>query len=343
MNFETTGRAYNVERTIFYFVAALCVATALISAGDTYNYFVNDYGALSWVNLGLNTSVVILTILFVIGRLSVPLTLGTVVYMTMGVVFFTNFYLRETGVPTWENNYLRDIPILFVYMFALCMILSLKHIIIYNVLHITYCIFMLIGSDSNYLAENTVTIIASLLGFSYLMYWFVNRLKESVAQNDLLKEQVRFEESKALQNQIDSKDRELAYKAMIMARNAESSEQLLTDLITIKGKVDGDADDDLRRVISSVKFSSREELWNEFQLRFIEVHKDFASNLQTAFPDLSKSEIKLASLLKLDLSSKEVAQLLGNTRESVDVSRSRLRKKMGLSTGDDLLKELGKY
>ncbi len=287
----------NVERTLFYFVTALCVATVVISGGDTYNYFANDYGTLSWVNLGLNIIITVITILYVTGRASLPITLGATVYLTMGVVFFTNFYLRETGVPTWENNYLRDIPILFVYMFALCMILSFKHIIIYNVLHITYCIFMLIGSGSEYLAENTVTIIASLLGFSYLMYWFVNRLKESVAQNDQLKEQVRSEEAKALQDRIDAKDRELAYKAMIMARNAESSERLLSDLTIMKGKVVGDADGDLRRIISSVKFSSREELWNEFQLRFIEVHKDFASNLQTAFPDLSKSEIKLASLL----------------------------------------------
>ncbi|MFY0607030.1 MAG: hypothetical protein JXR10_09960 [Cyclobacteriaceae bacterium] len=332
-----------VERTLYYFVTAICVATVLISGGDTYNYFANDYGILSWVNLGLNITITLLTFLFMLGRVSLPITLGTTVYMTMGVVFFTNFYLRETGVPTWENNYLRDIPILFVYMFALCMILSLKHIIVYNAFHITYCIFMLIGSGSDYLAENTVTIIASLLGFSYLMYWFVNRLKESVAQTGQLKEQVRMEEAKALQDRLDAKDRELAYKAMMMARNSETSEKLLSDLNAIKAKVDGEVDDDIRRVISNARFSSREELWSEFQRRFIDIHKDFASNLLAAFPDLTKSEIKLASLLKLDLSSKEIAQLLGNTRESVDVSRSRLRKKMKLSTGDDLLQELGKY
>ncbi|MGV8134682.1 MAG: helix-turn-helix transcriptional regulator [Mangrovibacterium sp.] len=47
-------------------------------------------------------------------------------------------------------------------------------------------------------------------------------------------------------------------------------------------------------------------------------------------PQLSPAEKKLAAFIKLGLTSKEIASLTSNTTASIDVSRSRLRKKLEL-------------
>ena len=54
-------------------------------------------------------------------------------------------------------------------------------------------------------------------------------------------------------------------------------------------------------------------------------------------PNISPSETKLAALLKLNFSSKEISNILGISTESVKTSRSRLRKKLGLTREDNLV------
>lgn len=333
-----------VERPLFYFVTALYVLTVLISAGDTYNYFLNDYGLLKWVNLGLNIGMLVILPFFLNGLINIKVAVGIVVYGTMGVIFFTNIFFQQTSVDIWEHNYLRDIPILFVYMLPLCLVLHARHIIVYNLFYIAYCILIYAGANSSYIIENTPVIICSLLAFSYLMFFFLNRLKGAVSQNAELKERIRLEEEEALKAKISSKDRELTFQAMMLASNSETSEHLISKLNALKSDLTGSEDKKkLRQIISDIKFTEKKDIWTEFQLRFSEVHQFFFKNLLKDFPCLTQNDIKLASLLKLNLSSKEISILIGNTRESVDVSRSRLRKKMKLEKGETLSSLLNRY
>ncbi|MEM7548843.1 MAG: tetratricopeptide repeat protein [Bacteroidota bacterium] len=70
--------------------------------------------------------------------------------------------------------------------------------------------------------------------------------------------------------------------------------------------------------------------WVEFKLLFEQVNQGFFGNLRTKHPDLSIAEIRLAALLKLNLNTHEIANMLGISSESVNKSRYRLRKKLAL-------------
>jgi ligand-binding sensor domain-containing protein len=70
--------------------------------------------------------------------------------------------------------------------------------------------------------------------------------------------------------------------------------------------------------------------WNRFAIYFDEVHNNFLSTLKTKFPQLSPTDLKLCAYLRLNLSSKEIAQLLNISLKGVEVSRYRLRKKLNL-------------
>jgi len=76
--------------------------------------------------------------------------------------------------------------------------------------------------------------------------------------------------------------------------------------------------------------------WNKFKYLFEHVHKDFFKRLKEKLPDLTQAEIRLVSLTKLSIGTKQMAGILGVSFDTIKVSRHRLRKKLGLSEGYSL-------
>ncbi|HTJ49271.1 MAG TPA: LuxR C-terminal-related transcriptional regulator [Cyclobacteriaceae bacterium] len=76
--------------------------------------------------------------------------------------------------------------------------------------------------------------------------------------------------------------------------------------------------------------------WEQFQFHFDRVHGDFSNRFKVAFPLLSPQEIKLSAYLRMNLSSKEIAQLLNISVRGVEISRYRLRKKLNLDRNRNL-------
>ena len=72
------------------------------------------------------------------------------------------------------------------------------------------------------------------------------------------------------------------------------------------------------------------EDWKNFQEQLADVHDTFIRTLTTKHPELTAKEVQLASFLKLNLSSKEISQVLSLGVASIEVYRSKLRKKLGL-------------
>ncbi|MBX2870960.1 MAG: hypothetical protein KTR30_02645 [Saprospiraceae bacterium] len=63
---------------------------------------------------------------------------------------------------------------------------------------------------------------------------------------------------------------------------------------------------------------------------------DFLVKIKENYPDLSARELRLCSYLKLNVSSKEIAEYMGISIRGVESLRYRVRKKLGLDTGQDL-------
>jgi len=77
---------------------------------------------------------------------------------------------------------------------------------------------------------------------------------------------------------------------------------------------------------------------NDFYARSEILHRDFNRRLGEAFPNLTENERKLANLLRQGFSSKYIASLMNITPKSVEINRYRLRAKLGLNRGDNLIK-----
>lgn len=74
-----------------------------------------------------------------------------------------------------------------------------------------------------------------------------------------------------------------------------------------------------------------EEEWNYFQDLFEKVHHGYLSRLKTKLPQVSPAETRFIALSKLNLSSKEMANILGVGTDAIRQYRSRLRKKLDIS------------
>lgn len=84
-----------------------------------------------------------------------------------------------------------------------------------------------------------------------------------------------------------------------------------------------------------------EDLWDEFNLRFTEVNSDFYKRLKEKHPNCTQTEQKHLALIKLKFSTKEMARILNIEPHSVHISRSRIRKKIGLERSESLEDYIG--
>ena len=95
-------------------------------------------------------------------------------------------------------------------------------------------------------------------------------------------------------------------------------------------------DDDVRRRISAVSLKLRKQtahnLSEGFKKYFGEVSPAFDSKLKEAHPNLTLNDHRLCAYIYMGLTSKEISQITFKEVESVEKSRNRLRKKIGIDS-----------
>lgn len=80
----------------------------------------------------------------------------------------------------------------------------------------------------------------------------------------------------------------------------------------------------------------RNEDWYNFKALFEKSYPGYVRRLREAYPDLSEAEERLFLLLKLNLTTPEIASTLGIQRQSVKKTRTRLRRRLGLESSQSL-------
>ena len=138
---------------------------------------------------------------------------------------------------------------------------------------------------------------------------------------------------------IKQKEWELTLQAKNMLHNTEFNTKLsnkLDDLIN-KHLHNNEV---AKKILNDIKLELNVKIgtqaWEDFETHFKSVHPLFMDNLINNFPKLSTGEIKLCALLRLNLNSKEIASILFQNPQSIDIARYRLRKKMELKRDENL-------
>lgn len=129
---------------------------------------------------------------------------------------------------------------------------------------------------------------------------------------------------------LENKTRELTSTALRLAHLGEMNNNLISDLEKVHQHTDKKGSELIKAIIKRFGINSGENIWQEFETRFENVYETFYKKLSQQFTELTPGDRKLCALLRLNLSSKDIAALTFQNPQSVDMARYRLRKKLNL-------------
>ncbi|MBK6265941.1 tetratricopeptide repeat protein [Marivirga sp. S37H4] len=144
-------------------------------------------------------------------------------------------------------------------------------------------------------------------------------------------------EKEKLDKDLESRKQELVNQALILIEKNNLFEELRTDFKKLTRKVDHPLlKTELDKLIQDYMYKINVQGRNNLEEQATPYLTDFYHKLEQQVCGLTESEKRLASLLRSELTSKEVAIMLGIEPKSVDMRRYRLRKKLGISSEDSL-------
>jgi len=155
-----------------------------------------------------------------------------------------------------------------------------------------------------------------------------------------------YSEKEIMKLQYDKLQGEISHKNMQLADSTLSIIRKNEVLIEIKDELEKQKEElgpryparYLQRLTTLIdKNISNDNDWEIFEALFDQAHENFFKRLKQSFPDLTQSDLKLCAYLKLNLSSKEIAPLLNISIRGVEIRRYRLRKRLALTSDDNLV------
>jgi len=191
-----------------------------------------------------------------------------------------------------------------------------------------------------------VLVIVLLISTISLFFFYLNQKKKSKFSKLELEalEKKYLSKIKMLEKSVKDKihhqddlDKELKFRqgemvtmAMSIIHKNEFLQNLKSEVVRSKSKV---KDNETRLELNKLALMITQDLSidrdrEKFQMHINEQNSQFVLKLSKSFPTMTDNEKRLASMLRLNLSSKEIASILNISPKSVEMNRYRLRKKL---------------
>ena len=163
-------------------------------------------------------------------------------------------------------------------------------------------------------------------------YWLKTRLQKEAlkrlnVEKNLIQQQQAYEHEFANSQKevIEEKQRELTSYALRMANYQNN----INEIIEKCERDQFDSTDELKKNL--VSLTKQKDYWKQFETRFNSLHPEFVHILTNRYAKLTKNDVEFCSLLKLNLSNKEIASLLQISHESAITKKYRIKKKMEIN------------
>ncbi|MEL6276268.1 MAG: LuxR C-terminal-related transcriptional regulator, partial [Bacteroidota bacterium] len=176
--------------------------------------------------------------------------------------------------------------------------------------------------------------LAVSLGVIGLLVYHQQKIKRSLAISEL---DLTREREEKLKVEMEYKDKELINFALQISEKDAFIEELGDHLKSLGKEATTDLTP-LMQAIRSNQFLSKDR--ESFDQHVQDVCEGFFARLNSRFPDITAGEMKLAALIRMGLSSKEISSVVNISAKSVDMRRYRLRKKMELHNDSNLMEAL---
>ncbi|MBI2259502.1 MAG: hypothetical protein HYU67_11485 [Flavobacteriia bacterium] len=177
-----------------------------------------------------------------------------------------------------------------------------------------------------------IAFITFLILFIIVLYVLYQYLKNKQKKAILEKEFLLLEEEK-LKLKIGQQEKNLTEFAIDFSKKKEMDLEIVSQLIYLSSIKESEIKQEIKKLLSELKIKQSldkrvEDLNQNSELILI----NFKNKLIQLHPTLTKTEIELCSLIKLNLSNKEIAEYRNITDDSVKIFKNRLKRKLNLNS-----------
>ena len=147
-----------------------------------------------------------------------------------------------------------------------------------------------------------------------------------------------------IQNALDSSQQEVTSFAVFLRSRNELLDKI-REMIKEGYKMDNQTlIPHLKKVNAYIsQYQSGDKTNNALLLNIEDKSKEFIERLTKEHPNLTQGEKYLATMLRVNLSTKEISMISGNSPKTINMNRYRLRKALNLPTEKDLVEYLQNY
>jgi tetratricopeptide (TPR) repeat protein len=156
------------------------------------------------------------------------------------------------------------------------------------------------------------------LVIALLMYFYLRNLAQS-----------RKREIEIQHWQLENFTRQMVEKSALVEELRAQLEQFRSEVVIPMERIEN-----VSQILKSSILTNDD--WEQFKMLFEQVHRNFFAKLKLQYPTLTQAEIRLAALVKLNITTREMANMLGISVDSANKARYRLRKKLELQPEQDL-------
>lgn len=174
-----------------------------------------------------------------------------------------------------------------------------------------------------------------LIGLSLGGIYFVIQRREAAHKRQILEansEILRLKNEK-LADEIAAKNSKLMFSSVQMAHKNEMLTTIKNEVTDLEVAHDAKYLGLMRMLDKELK---SENYWKEFNLYFNQVDNNFGHSLREKHPGLTQNDMRICALIRINLTTKEIASLLNISSRAVEQSRYRLKKRLGLSKEESL-------
>ena len=189
-----------------------------------------------------------------------------------------------------------------------------------------------------YFSIYLVSILFLVLVIVLMIYLFTQKQKRRKIKDELMQVKLREEErereviKEKTEFELDYNQKKLALSTMhllgkndILSKTKELLEPHLEEITLFKPL--------MREIDNCLRL---DQDWDEFKYHFQEVHSGFFDELIRKHDGLTNDDLRLCAYLRVNLTSKEIAQITHVIPMTINKRRNRLRKKLDIGAGDNL-------
>ena len=182
-----------------------------------------------------------------------------------------------------------------------------------------------------------IIILLLLVFFSFAIYLFLKYKKRQHLKNSKLYSKVGSLRDENIQNH-----QQLLFKNLLVDEKQTFLKQLASDVKTHANNATKDKNAFLD-IYKKIQQNIKDSIGNEFEYHFEKVHPNFYKSLSKEGYKLTKNEMRLAALIKLNFSTKEISEITKQSVNTINVAKSRLKTKLSLDKNTSLYSFIQKH